>query len=218
MDDLEAARQEAIRVLCDAHAREEVSLDQFESRLARLKLAPNRPTLDAILADLDLWTDRAASLAAVPYRPAALEPDEAVEPVAPAEMVRITSVLASSKRAGAWTVPFEIHGLVILGELTLDLTDAAFVSDVVDIDARVTLGSLTLVVPAGTQVENEIEETLASSSHSTKLSRGVDRNGLLVRLRGRAILAEIKIKEKLPNRLGGGRGLLRRLLGDGSDR
>ncbi|MGE0552027.1 MAG: hypothetical protein AB7R55_01230 [Gemmatimonadales bacterium] len=218
MDDFERSRQDAIRLLCDAHAREELSLDQFESRLERLKQAPNRATVDAILADLEPWNDPLAPPAdLVPHRTGQIRAEHADHgspPVAPAEFVRLTSVFASTKRAGSWTVPLEIQGLVILGELTLDLRDAVFGSDLVDIDVSCTLGSFTLIVPAGTQIENEIEETLSSSTHSTRASRGVEPNGLLVRLRGRALLASVEIKEKLPaGAKGGASGFLQRLLG-----
>jgi len=218
MDDFERSRQDAIRLLCDAHAREELSLDQFESRLERLKQAPNRATLDAILADLQPWDDPLAPPAElVPYPTGQVlrqATSQGLVPVAPAEFVRLTSVFASTKRAGSWTVPLEIQGLVILGELTLDLRDAVFGSDVVDIDVNCTLGSFTLIVPAGTQIENEMEETLSSSTHSTRASRGLEPNGLLVRLRGRAMLASVEIKEKLPaGARGGPMGLLQRLLG-----
>jgi len=125
MDDFERSRQDAIRLLCDAHAREELSLDQFESRLERLKQAPNRATLEAILADLQPWDDPLAPPAElVPYPTGQVlrqATSQGLVPVAPAEFVRLTSVFASTKRAGSWTVPLEIQGLVILGELTLDL-------------------------------------------------------------------------------------------------
>jgi hypothetical protein len=103
---------------------------------------------------------------------------------------------------------------VIMGELTLDLRDAVFDADVLDVNLSLTLGSFTLIVPAGTQVENELEETLSSSEHSTRSARGARPNGLLVRVRGRALLASVEIKERFPT--GTARaspGLFRRLFG-----
>jgi hypothetical protein len=85
---------------------------------------------------------------------------------------------------------------------------------VVDINVDVKLGSLELIVPAGTQVENEVEETFSSSSHSTRSARGARPNGLLVRLRGKALLASVDVKEKFPSKPGKP-GFFQRLLNSG---
>jgi hypothetical protein len=88
----------------------------------------------------------------------------------------------------------------------------------VDIQVNVTLGSFKLIVPAGTQVENEIEETLSSSEYSTRSARGARPNGLLVRLHGRALLASIEVKERFPTALKPERGgFWQKLLGSGRD-
>jgi hypothetical protein len=213
MDELDQARRGAIRLLCEAQARELLTLEDFEDRLERLKHAPNEATLQAIVADL-----ADASPFPVPYHPPpapALSPAEPA-PVEPAEYLRLASVFASTKRAGTWTVPLQLEALVLVGEITLDLRDAVFGADVLDIELNATLGSFKLIVPAGTQVENEVEETLSSSEYSTRSARGARPNGLLVRLRGRALLASVEVKEKFPTGLEKGQGgFLRRLLAKG---
>ncbi|MEZ4455930.1 MAG: hypothetical protein R2882_05140 [Gemmatimonadales bacterium] len=120
-------------------------------------------------------------------------------------------MFGSTKRAGSWTVPLEVRGL--FSETTIDLRDAVFGADVVDLEVDVKLSSFTLIVPLGTQVENEVEETLSSSTHSTRGARGTSPNGLLVRLRGHALLASIEIKEKA--RAGQRLGFFAKLLGAG---
>jgi hypothetical protein len=124
---------------------------------------------------------------------------EDLMPVEPAEVLRIKTVMGSSKRAGSWTVPFRLELKVVLGELTVDLRDAVFCSDTLDLDLHVLLGSLTLIVPAGTQVENESEEKFSSSSHSTRSTRGMSRIGLLIRITGRVHWSSLEIKEKPPS-------------------
>ncbi len=216
MDELERVRHEAVRLLCAAQARDQLTLDDFEGRLERIKQAPNPATLEAIVADLQADDPYPAPLTASTSAPARVT-GAAYAPVAPAEFLRLTSVFASTRRAGSWTVPLEIQALVALGELTLDLRDAVFDSDVLDIDVSVTLGSFTLIVPAGTQVENEIEETLSSSEHSTRSARGARPNGLLVRVRGRSLLASVEIKERYPTGMDPGKGgFWQRLLGSGT--
>ena len=68
-----------------------------------------------------------------------------------------------------------------------------------DIDLNVRMGSLTLIVPAGTQVENESEEKFSSTSHSTRSTQGMRRIGLLIRITGRVHWSSLEIKEKPPS-------------------
>jgi hypothetical protein len=215
MAPLDDARREAIRMLCLAQAEDRLSVEAFESRLEQVKHAPNEATLAAILADLEPSGAFPSPVFTGRYPLAKTDHTAVAAPVSPAEYLRLSSVFASTKRAGSWTVPFHLEGKVLMGDLTLDLRDAVFGADVVDIEVDVVFGSFTLIVPAGTQVENEIHETLSSSTHSTRSARGASPNGLLIRLTGRALLASVDVKEKLPTKAGRRDGFLDRLLGSG---
>lgn len=212
MSDLEIARREAIRVLCQAQANDHLTVEAFESRLDQVRHAPNEATLAAILADLD---DLAfpATITNSQHLVQADHPD--IAPVSPAEYLRLSSVFGSTTRAGSWTVPLNLDAKVLFGEMTIDLRDAVFGADVIDIHVDVKLGSFNLIVPAGTQVENEVEETLSSSSHSTRSARGARPNGLLIRLAGTAWMGSVDVKEKFPSSHVKGVSLLDRLLGGG---
>ena len=211
MDQLELLRKEAIRVLSAAVASDQLPVEQFETRLALVRQAPNRATLDAIVADV-LPTDGFVA-------PSGLLPVVAdhsyAGPVEPAEELRISTVFGSTKRAGSWTVPLHLTLRVIMGELTLDMRDAVFGSDVVDIEVNVALGSVVLIVPAGAQVENDCEERFSSSTHSTRSAREAPPIGLLIRIGGRVRFGNIKIREKRPTAdEPGKRGLMKLLSGE----
>jgi len=192
MDELEADRHQAIRALSAALSADRLPVEQFESRLALVRQAPNRATLDAIVADLTPTGDYEP---AVQAHPAPLYPGPA-SPVAPAEVLRIATILSSSKRAGSWTVPYRLELKVLLGDLTIDLRDAVFYSDLLEIELDVRLGNLALIVPAGTQVENESEERWSNTTHSTRSTRGLQPIGLLVRISGQVRWSNVEIKEK----------------------
>jgi hypothetical protein len=208
MDELELRRHEAIRTLSAAVAAERLSVEQLEARLTLIRQAPNHATLDAIVADLQ----PSGSVPAFPVETRSLARADGLVPVAPAELLRIKTVLSSSKRGGSWTVPLRLEIKVVMGELTIDLRDAVFCSDVLDIELDVLLGSLTFIVPAGAQVENECEERWSATTHSTRSVEGPGAIGLLIRLSGRVRWSSMDIKEK---RRKGEEGppLLRRLLG-----
>jgi hypothetical protein len=213
MSDLEAARSEAVRLLCRAHAEDRVSGETFAARLEQVRLAPNSATLAAILADLEPTQLSGYHSGAVPARQPADHTEVAA--VSPADYLRLASTFGSTERAGSWTVPLALDARVLLGSMIIDLRDAVFGSDFVDIEVNVKLGSFTLIVPAGTQVENEVEEVLSASTHSTRSARGARPNGLLVRVRGKAMMASIDVKEKFPSKVGTGASFFERLLGSG---
>src|SRR5262245_41851651 len=143
MDELDSLRRDAILALSSAVAAERLPVEQLESRLALVRQAQNRATLDAITADLVPSGSYSPGVAVGPLDHSRLAPVE------PAEFLRIRTVLSSSKRAGSWTVPLALEAKVVLGDLTIDLRDAVFCSDVLDIDLDVKLGNFTLIVPAG---------------------------------------------------------------------
>jgi hypothetical protein len=220
MDDLERARHDGIRLLCSAQARDVISFEAFEDRLERLKLAPNRATVEAIVADLIETNPYPGPLEVTSTVPPAGTGDHTAvafspAPFEPAESLRIGTVLGSTKRGGSWTVPLHLDVMVLLGELTIDLRDAVFGSDVLDIDVNVKLGSLSLIVPAGAQVENEVHETMSSSTYSARSARGASPIGLLIRLQGRVFMGSIDVKEKPPTALSGGQAWWQRLLPSG---
>lgn len=193
MDELEPERQEAIRALSRALSADRIPVEQFESRLALVQQAPNRATLDAIIADLIPTGeyDPPPPVAMTPYG----EPMDHVA-FAPAEVLRISAILSSSKRTGSWTVPYRLEIKVVMGDLTIDLRDAVFFSDTLEIHLDILLGSLTLIVPIGTQVENESVERWSSTSHSNRFSKGAQPIGLLVRITGRVRWSNVEIREK----------------------
>ncbi len=187
MADLEVVRAEAIQRLCAAHAGDHIPLVVFEDRLERLRTAESEGTVAALVADIDPsgeWTQPGT----LPARLGALSP------------LRIASYFSSTTRAGFWRVPDRLELQILFGSIRLDLRDADLMSDLVEIEVSSTLGSSELVVPPGTAIENEIDETLSSSSHKRKRAsgRGPVSSDLLVRLTGHLLLSELVIKERPP--------------------
>jgi hypothetical protein len=195
MDELEPLRQEAIRALSVAVVSDKLTVDQLETRLALVRQAANRATLDAIVADV---LPTGGFLA--PHAPQRVAADHTWSgPVEPAEELRISTVFGSTKRAGSWTVPLHLSLKVFAGEITLDMRDAVFGSDVVDIDVNILMGGVILIVPAGAQVENDCDERFSSSTHSIRSgARNVSPIGLLIRIGGRVRFGNLEIKEKRP--------------------
>ena len=207
MTNLEIARRDAVARLCFAQASGLLSVETFGERYALVTEASSVATLEALIADLA--PDDATPLP-VGTRSVAVQavhddfdyptnyntrPSLAVEA---ASSIRIPAVFGSAVRAGTWTVPEHVEVMATLGEVKLDFRDATFSVDTVVIDVSVTLGSLTLILPPGTQVENECDEFMSSSTHPRRGKKRAPPNGLLVILQGSVRLGEISIKERAP--------------------
>lgn len=201
MTELEVARRDAVARLCMAQASGFLSVETFEERYALLREATSVATLEALVADLALddvtplplapapITDRYAAITGYTTRSVA---------VAAAESIRIPAVFGSAERSGSWTVPEHIEVMVKMGEVKLDFRDAVFSTDTVVIDLSVLAGSLKIILPPGTQIENECEEFMSSSTHPKPRGKRAEPNGILVILRGRVWLGELSIKERPP--------------------
>jgi hypothetical protein len=190
--DLDAARRDAIHALCVAQAQDRISVELFEQRLLLLREAPTPAAIRQILGDLDASGDYALQRLDTPL-PAPIE----TAAVAPLERMRLSAVFSGTKRSGQWTVPLLIEAKIIFGDMTLDFRDAWFEVDTLDIDVEAWCGKLRLIVPPGTQVENEIEETLSGSKHR-RGREATEPNGLLVRLSGQMFMGKVEILERPP--------------------
>ena len=206
-NDLDAARHDAIHALCVAQAEDRLSVEQFEQRLLLLREAPTSAAVRQIVGDLETTGDYGLVARDAPL-PAG---------VAPLEQLRISAVFSGAKRSGRWTVPLFIETQIMFGSVKLDLRDAWFESDTLEIDVDAWCGSLQLIVPPGTQVEIEVSETMSGSEHKRgRNAASAEWNGLLVRITGSMFMSGLKIIERPPSSeqggfLGGVREVVKRL-------
>lgn len=185
---LSAVRREAIELLCAAQADGRISVDLFETRLAAVQQAASDAAIEAIVADLR-DPDPAADYA--------LEPVPADPPPVPfAEQLRLSAVLGTTRREGNWVVPYQLEALTVLGEMILDFRDAYLPENVIDLDVSVTLGSVVVIVPKGTEVQDEVHSILSSVERKRKGKSFVPPNGLVLRLTGTAVLASVEVRER----------------------
>ncbi len=139
-DDLEHTRREAVHALCVAQAREQLSVELFEQRLALVREAPTTAAVWQILGDIGDpgGDDRLQRL----DTPLPVDPPAAV---APLERLRVSAIFSGAKRSGRWTVPLVIEARIRFGNVKLDLRDAWFDSDTVEIEVDAICGALDLV-------------------------------------------------------------------------
>jgi hypothetical protein len=181
----DADRDRVVEVLHTAFAEGRITSDEHSERLQATIAAKTLDDLAPLTADL------------VPAQPASpARPTNGFRPSAPAtgggESDRMTAALSNVKRTGRWRVHRRSFANVFLGTVDLDLTEAAFDVQVIEINVTQLMGTVALRVPFGTTVRDETTSVLAETS-----IKGIgppDPAFPVVVLRGTNVLGEIKVR------------------------
>ena len=206
-DELTLAREEAQALLEAAAAEQRISAEVHELRLALIGEAPSAAAVAAIVADLQ-------PTGGYDVVPAASDPGW----VNPPDLSRLSATFGTTKRRGRWTAPYALELQTMFGELEIDLRDATFGSNVLEVDVNNFFGSIVITVPSGTEIENDCSTVFGSVSHQRKNRDASEANGLVVRITGTVVFGDLKTRERLPSDLApapppGIRGWLARVTG-----
>lgn len=124
---LAAEREAAVERIQIAYADEVISYDEMEQRLDGVLAAPTGDEVLDVIADL----------------PADIE----------GGALEIEAINGHIKRLGSWRVPRRIRIASEYGKVKLDLSQAQFESDKVDIDLQLTYGRARIIVPRSAVVD-----------------------------------------------------------------
>lgn len=173
---LDQARERAVERLSVLYARDQLTLDDLESRLERAYAARTPEALDAVLAGLPALAPEAAPV------PAAVKPEK-----------RRTYVAAMSGvvRRGAWVVPEDINALAFMGGVELDLRDATL-GPVTEIHAVAIMGGVQVTVPPNVRLECNGFAFMGGFEDQVTQPASNDPNAPVVRLTGFAFMGGVE--------------------------
>ena len=190
-------RERVIQQLSDHLASDRLSLDELESRMDLAYKAATVAELQRLTADLP----SAAASAPVPV-PA---PAEELAAIAP-DRERLFAVMSETSRRGAWIVPQRLDLVALMADTTIDLTQAALPTGIIDIHVRSICAAVKIVVPPGLQVVSRISSLMSSvrgGGEPNEQTVGGWKAGTVVRLTGWALMAEVQTKVRRRERLPG---------------
>jgi uncharacterized protein DUF1707/cell wall-active antibiotic response 4TMS protein YvqF len=198
VSDLE--REEVADVLREAAGEGRLSYTELEDRLETLYSAKTYGELVEIAADLPNGPTLAAGAAAV-------APAGQVGPGMTVHAPVINVFLSDQKRIGNWLAPQRQEVHAVLGDVTLDYTEAQVPYNEVYIDVKSILADVKIRVPRNAIVHLDSNPILGSVSEQDSPLGSVDEpqsTPKIFHIRGTAILGEIKIKRgpRLTKRLG----------------
>lgn len=201
-----ARRQRTVEALCDAFARDELSLDEFERRVEAAHRAASAIELDRLLVDLP-----AGALPATVGRPGGGSPPgrgpELARTTSPSESVRerevVAGVLGGSGRSGRWVPARRITAIAIMGGVELDFREAFLPSGVTEVHAFAFWGAVEIMAPPGVHVECSGISLMGGFEHRDDASEGIDRSGPVLRVTGVALMGGVEVSVRYPGETGG---------------
>ena len=172
------ARERAIRILTDAYAYDVISDMEFERRLDMLGKSVAASSMNAVVADLPVQGQLVRRT-----------PEYGV--IAPREG-RIAGLMSETRRTGPWRVPERLTVRAIMCDMKLDLRYAA-VPPQCEIDVNAVMSSVAIIVAPGTLVDFDVNPFMgAAGSGADDFFR--DPSAAHIRVRGQAIMAEVRVK------------------------
>lgn len=211
-------RQEVIDILCEAFARDEVELEEFERRVEVAHRAETAADLDALLAGIST-KGQVPAPAGRPGSPHAADGARVGRPGAHGEVREretIAGVMGGAGRRGRWTPARQITAIGIMGGVELDFREALFAPGVTEVHAFAFWGGIEILAPPDIRVECSGMGIMGGFDHQEEVSDEPANASTILRVTGLAVMGGVEVKVRYPGETG--RDARRRLKEERRDR
>ncbi|MEZ9819578.1 LiaF domain-containing protein [Shewanella sp. 10N.286.45.A1] len=185
---IEKVREEVIDKLIVNYSHGIISAEAFERRLDDAMASDSHQELLNLVADLSLSADDEYSS----------KKDQQFTPNYTSKQqddtLNINCVLGNNERSGQWAVPRTIQVNNVLGETTLDFTDAIFQHQDITIKLNCILGSATVFIPENVNVV--CKTYCAVSSIENCAPSMANRQAPIITIEGKVILGSLSVSVK----------------------
>jgi len=187
---LKREREHTIQLLIDHYAADNLTVEEFESRLDSAYVSTSRRQLDDLLIGLPV-------LASAPV-------DSQVPAVqrAPAEAVRAhgfqIAIMGGYEKKGQWTPPRKLQSLAIMGGAGLDFREAKMPPGVTEVNVLAIMGGAEILVPPGLAVETHGFGFMGGFEGVDQVGVDQDPDAPRLVIRGLAIMGGVEVKVRLP--------------------
>ncbi|WP_308346519.1 DUF1707 domain-containing protein [Streptomyces sp. ISL-66] len=189
----DADRDRIAQILADALAEGRLSAEEHSDRLDSLYAFKAVGELDVLVRDLPAPADARQDSVYAPE-------GYAGQPVgAPAET--LVAVCSSSSRKGRWRPGAHTRAVSVLGDITVDLTEAVFEQQVTEINVTCVLGNVEILVPENVTLRGYGSGVLGNVEVHGEGRGAADPHAPVVIVRGFALLGNIEARRKVGARL-----------------
>jgi hypothetical protein len=180
---IEQVRERVIDALSEHFARDHLTLDELETRMARVYAATTPHEVEALLEGLP-------ALAVGAPVPTSLDVDSR----APKLRERLVAIMSGVVRRGLLVIPRRLRAVAIMGGIELDLRQAELPPGVTEIHAFVLMGGLEVTVPPGVRLETDGFAFLGGFEDRVDDPGPIARDAPVVRLTGIAIMGGVEAR------------------------
>ncbi|MFD9408874.1 DUF1707 domain-containing protein [Streptomyces sp. NPDC059989] len=184
----DADRDRIAQILADAVAEGRLTAEEHSERLDSLYALKTVGELEVLVRDLP-----APGSGRTP--PAYATPG----PGGPVESV--VAVCSSSARKGRWRPGAQTRAVSVMGDITIDLTEAVFEQQVTEINVTCVLGNVEVLVPENVTLRGYGSGVLGNFEVRGEGRGETDPQAPVVIVRGFALLGNIEARPKLGARL-----------------
>ena len=178
---LDSARERVVERLSTHYARDELTLDELESRLERVYAARTMEAIESVLAGLP---------AIAPAAPLSTTVAEVKRPRSRTYMAVMSGVV----RRGAWMVPRRIRAVAFMGGVELDLREAIIDPGRTEISVLAVMGGVVVTVPPNVRLESDGFAFMGGFEDQLKQPASGDPNAPVVRLTGFALMGGVEAR------------------------
>ena len=196
----DADRDRIAGILREALAEGRLDAEEHAERIDMVYRAKTMGELEPVVRDLPVAADSRPRRAPGAYAAGAPVPDQ-----------NLVAVFSASVRKGRWQVPARINAVAIFGSVEIDLTEAVFPQQQVQITVTAVLGSVEIRVPENITLRSSGSGVLGAFEVETHDAAEAD--APQVQVNGFALLGSVEAKPKRGALL---RDLRDRLREDGS--
>ncbi|GHE33260.1 hypothetical protein GCM10017778_15140 [Streptomyces vinaceus] len=192
----DADRDRIAHILADALAEGRLTADEHSERLDSLYTVKTVGELEVLVRDLPAPGGPAAAPAYGRQHPGPTATGRA--PVSET----VVAVCSSSTRKGRWRPGPHTRVVSVLGDVTIDLTEAVFEQQVTEIEVTSVLGNVEITVPENVTLRGYGSGVLGNFEvHGEGRAETTDPSAPVVIIRGFALLGNIEARPKLGARL-----------------
>ncbi|MEU8433657.1 DUF1707 domain-containing protein [Streptomyces sp. NPDC029216] len=187
----DADRDRIAQILSDALAEGRLTAEEHAERLDTLYAVKTVGELEVLVRDLP-----AGAAAAAAHR----APAPAPAPPGTGPVESVVAVCSSSTRTGRWRPGARTRAVSVMGDITIDLTEAVFEQQVTEINVVSVLGNVEIWVPENVTLRGYGSGVLGNFEVRGE-GAAADPQAPVVIVRGFALLGNIEARPRLGARL-----------------
>lgn len=178
---LDSARERVVERLSTHYARDQLTLEELESRLERLYAARSMDAIESVLTGLPAVAPTAAA-------------STAVANVERPNSRTFMAVMSGVVRRGAWMVPKHIHAVAFMGGVELDLREAVIDPELTEISVLAVMGGVVVTVPPNVRLESDGFAFMGGFEDQLKQPASGDPKAPVVKLTGFAFMGGVEVR------------------------